>query len=256
LWLRVHPKFEFRISNFEYSLKFLPVNIHFLQHAAGEGPGQIANWAADKGHKLSGTHWYRGDAPPDTAAIDFLVIMGGGMHINEHRDHPWLIPEKALIAEVIGQGKPVLGICLGSQLIADVMGGKVYQNPQFEIGWFPIRTLDTVRKHPLFAHFPAEFTALHWHGDTFDLPPGATLLASTDACRHQAFVCQDNVVGLQLHIEVRPEDVRFFIQGETAPLPEGKYVQSIEQILAGDSYIPAVHQLLAEVLDAMTAGVD
>jgi GMP synthase (glutamine-hydrolysing) len=230
------------------------VNIHYLQHAAGEGPGQIGVWAAANGHKLSGTHWYRGDAPPGPDSIDFLVILGGGMNINEHRDYPWLVREKALIAQVIEQEKPVLGVCLGAQLIADVMGGKVYQNPEFEIGWFPIRTLETVRKHPLFAHFPAEFTALHWHGDTFDLPPGATLLASTEACPNQAFICPGSVVGFQFHIEVRPEDVRFFVQGETAPLPSGKYVQSFEEILAGDHYIPAVHRLLTEVLDAMTAG--
>ena len=232
------------------------MNIHYLQHAAAEGPGQIANWGASKGHTLTGTHWYRGDASPDTGGIDFLVIMGGGMNINEHRNHPWLVPEKALIAEVIAQGKPVLGVCLGSQLIADVMGGKVYQNPEFEIGWLPIRTLETARRHPLFAHFPPEFTALHWHGDTFDLPPGATLLASTEACRNQAFVCHGNVVGLQFHIEVRPEDVRSFVQGETSPLPEGRYVQSFEQILAGDRYMPTVHHLLAELLDAMTAGAE
>ena len=227
------------------------MNIHYLQHAAGEGPGQIANWAAANGHELSGTHWYRGDAGPDPASIDFLVIMGGGMNIYEHRNHPWLVPEKALIAEVIGQRKPVIGVCLGAQLIADVMGGKVYQNPEFEIGWLPIRTLET--GHPLFSRFPAEFTALHWHGDTFDLPAGATLLASTDACPHQAFVCQDNIVGFQFHIEVRPEDVRFFVQGETAPLPKGEYVQSFEEILAGDYHIPAVHRLLTKMLDAMTA---
>ena len=229
------------------------MNIQYLQHAAGEGPGEIANWAAANGHQLSGTHWYRGDAAPDPAAIDFLVILGGGMNINEHRDHPWLVPEKALIAEVISQGKPVLGVCLGSQLIADVMGGKVYQNPEFEIGWFPIRTLESARRHPLFRHFPAEFTALHWHGDTFDLPPGATLLASTGVCPHQAFVCQGNVVGLQFHIEVRPEDVRSFVQGETAPLPVGRYVQSFEQILDGDRYIPVVHHLLTGMLDAVIA---
>jgi GMP synthase-like glutamine amidotransferase len=103
-------------------------------------------------------------------------------------------------------------------------------------------------------HFPAEFTALHWHGDTFDLPAGATLLASTDACAHQAFVCEGNIVGLQFHIEVRPEDVRSFVQGETGPLPEGRYVQSFEDILAGDRYMPTVHRLLAEMLDAMAAG--
>ena len=229
------------------------VNIHYLQHAAGEGPGEIAVWAAANGHKLTGTHWYRGDAPPDPDSIDFLAIMGGGMNINEHRDYPWLIAEKALIAEIIHREKPVLGICLGAQLIADVMGGKVYQNPEFEIGWFPIQTLEVLRQHPFFSHFPPEFTALHWHGDTFDLPPGATLLASTEACRNQAFVSGENVVGVQFHIEVRPEDVRTFVQGETGPLPKGKYVQSFEEILAGDRYMPQTHRLLGEVLDAMSA---
>ncbi len=228
------------------------MNIHYLQHAVGEGPGHIATWAAAKGHKISGTHWYRGDAAPDPAAIDFLVIMGGGMNIYQHRDHPWLAPEKKLIGQVIGAGKPALGICLGSQLIADVMGGKVYQNPQFEVGWFPMRMLEAARKEPLFSHFPAEITALHWHGDTFELPPGATLLASSDACPNQGYVCRKNVIGLQFHIEVRPEDVRLFIQGETEPLPEGKYVQSFEEILAGDHYIPKVHQLLSGTLDALT----
>ena len=230
------------------------MRIQYMQHAAGEGPGQIAAWAAAKGHALSGTHWYRGDVGPGAAAIDFLVIMGGGMNIYEHRNHPWLVAEKALIAQVIAQGKPVLGICLGAQLIADALGGRVYQNPEFEIGWFPVRTQESARRSPLFERFPAEFTALHWHGDTFDLPPGATLLASTDACANQAFVCRENVVGLQFHIEVRPEDVRSFVQGETAALPKGKYVQSFEEILAGDCYMPTVHRLLADVLDAMAAG--
>jgi len=230
-----------------------PVNIHYLQHALGEGPGEIANWAAANDHTLTGTHWYRGDPSPDPAAIDFLAIMGGGMNIYEHRNHPWLVPEKRLIAEIIRQKKPVLGVCLGAQLIADVMGGRVYQSPEYEIGWFPILMREKARQHPLFSHFPEQFTALHWHGDTFDLPPGATLLASTAACPHQAFICQQNVVGLQFHIEVRPEDVRLFVQGETSPLPEGKYVQSFEEILAGDPHCPAVHRLLAALLRAMTS---
>jgi GMP synthase-like glutamine amidotransferase len=229
------------------------VNIHYLQHAATEGPGQIANWATASGHNLTSTHWYRGDAAPDPAEIDFLVILGGGMNIYEHRNHPWLVVEKKLIADVIAQKKPVLGVCLGAQLIADVMGGKVFQNPQFEIGWYPVRLLDGVRKHPLFTHWPEQFTALHWHGDTFELPPGAELLANSEACPNQAFVCDGNVVGLQFHVEVRPEDVRAFVQGETEALPEGKYVQSFEEILAGDRHTPMVHQLLADMLDAMAA---
>jgi len=227
------------------------VNIHYLQHAAGEGPGQIACWAAANGHRLTGTHWYRGEEAPGTSEIDFLVIMGGGMNIHEHRNHPWLVEEKALIAKVIGEKKPVLGICLGAQLIADVMGGKVYENPVFEIGWFPVRAVEGAREEQVFVRMPAEFTALHWHGDTFELPPGAKLLASTDVCRNQAFVCQGNVVGLQFHAEVRPEDVRAFVAGETGPLPEGENVQSFEEILAGDCHMPAVHRLLADMLEAM-----
>jgi GMP synthase-like glutamine amidotransferase len=229
------------------------VNIHYLQHAAGEGPGQIAQWAAAKGHKLAGTHWYRGDATPDPAGIDLLVIMGGGMNIYEHGKHPWLVPEKGLIAEVIGQGKPVLGICLGAQLIADVMGGKVHKNPKLEIGWFPVEFLEAVHRHPFFAHFPEGVMTLHWHEDTFDLPAGATLLAKSEACAHQAFVCKEKVVGLQFHAEVRPEDVRVFVKGETGPLPEGEYVQTLEEILAGDLYMPKVHKLLNGLLDAMAA---
>lgn len=232
------------------------MTIHYLQHAEGEGPGEIANWAAEKEYPLTGTHWYRGDVRPDPAEIDFLIVMGGGMNVDQHRDYPWLVTEKSLIAEVLAQGKPVLGICLGAQLIADAMGGKVYQNAQYEIGWFPVRMAAPAADHPAFAHFPKELIVLHWHGDTFDLPPGAKLLGSSQACRHQVFVCGEKIVGLQFHPEVRPEDVRFFVQGETGPLPEGKYVQSFEEILAGDSHIPAVHKALRGVLDTMAAMAD
>ena len=175
------------------------------------------------------------------------------MNVDQHRDYPWLVMEKGLIAEVIGLGKPVLGICLGAQLIADAMGGRVYQNAEYEIGWYPVRMVEGAREHRLFAHFPKELKVLHWHGDTFDLPAGAALLGSSEACRHQVFVCGEKIVGLQFHPEVRAEDVRFFVQGETGPLPEGKYVQSFEEILGGDSNIPAVHEALRGVLDAMAA---
>lgn len=227
------------------------MNIHCLQHAATEGPGYVATWAAARGHALHTTHWYRGDFSPDPASVDFLVIMGGGMNVYEHRNHPWLVLEKSLIAEVIARGRPVLGICLGAQLIADVLGGKVWQNPEIELGWFPIHTLDAARELELFAHFPPQFTALHWHGDTFSLPDGATLVAGSKGCPHQAFVANDNVVGLQFHIEVRPEDVRAFIEGESGPAPKGRYIQSFDQVLEGDHFIPAVHEILTPLLDGM-----
>ena len=194
------------------------------------------------------------DAIADFGDPDLLVVLGGPIGVYEDDLYPWLKDEIAYIAARLKAQKPTLGICLGAQLIADAMGGNVYQNTEFEIGWFPVRAVGAMREHPLFRGFPVEFTALHWHGDTFDLPPGATLLASTDACTNQAFICEGNVVGLQFHAEVRPEDVRTFVQGETDPLPEGRYVQTFEEILAGDQYIPTVHRLLEGVLNGMTAG--
>jgi GMP synthase-like glutamine amidotransferase len=226
------------------------VKVHYLQHSPTEGPGEIANWAAARGYEIAGTHWYRGDASPDPADIDLLAIMGGGMNIYEHRNHPWLVPEKQLIAEVIRLGKPVLGICLGAQLVADAMGGVVFQNPEYEIGWWPVRFSKAARENPLFRQFPETLTALHWHGDTFELP-GVAMLGESEACPNQAFACGEKVVGLQFHAEVTPADVRAFVQGETEPLPAGKYVQSFEEIMDGDAKMPPVHKALWSLLDAL-----
>ena len=149
----------------------------------------------------------------------------------------------------------MLGICLGAQLIAEVLGGKVYQHSEIELGWFPIRLTAEGKAAPGFAHFPDELTPLHWHGDTFDLPPEATLLASSEVCAHQAFLWGGRVVGLQFHIEVTPEDVRAFIEGEPQGLPEGAHVQTPEQIMQGDKFIPGVHQALEGLLDSLAASV-
>ena len=137
-----------------------PMNVHCLQHAAGEGIGKIGDWIRERGHALSESHLYRpGPALPEVDALDFLVIMGGGMNVYEYRNHPWLPDEKRFIERAIDGGKAVLGICLGAQLIADVLGVKVYQNAEFEIGWFPVRFNDAAHSHPLFEKFPRELTA-------------------------------------------------------------------------------------------------
>jgi GMP synthase-like glutamine amidotransferase len=222
------------------------MNVHYLQHSPVEGPGHVADWAAAHRHSISGTHWYRNDAVPDMAGIDLLVILGGGMNIYQHRDYPWLVREKELIGKVIGAGKPALGLCLGGQLIADVLGGKVCQNAEREIGWYPVRAVNGAEL------LPAEFTAMHWHGDTFELPPGAKLLAASEACPRQAYIWRGNVVGLQFHAEVREQEVRAYVDAETEPLPQGRYVQTFEELLAGaPRYAPAVHGILDGILDAI-----
>ena len=226
------------------------MRIHYLQHMACEGTGRIANWTAQRGHSLSGTHLYRGESLPDNEAFDALLIMGGPMNIYEYRNHPWLPAEKRFIKHAIDSGKIVLGICLGAQLIADVLGAKIYQNQAFEIGWFPVRFTAACQSIPAMRDFPDELTVLHWHGDTFDLPPGVRLLATSQACHHQAFAFGRRVIGLQFHIEMDAPDVAAFLD-DTLPTPVAGQIQSAAELLAGQRHLPGVHAALYATLDAL-----
>ncbi len=209
----------------------------------------IADWAREKGFPLAGSHLYRGDPLPAVEAFDFLVIMGGAMNIYQHRDYPWLVKEKLFIQAAISQGKIVLGICLGAQLIADVLGAKVFQNPEIEIGWFPVELHHAARKHPAFKHFPRELTALHWHGDTFNLPAGSECLASTVVCQNQAFLHGERVAALQFHIEVAREDIDLFLgDGDYG---SGRFIQPPEALRACESHVPATRKALWALLDGL-----
>jgi len=176
-------------------------------------------------------HFYAGEAAPTSPdGFDWLIVMGGGMNVYQHRDHPWLRPEKDLIRAAIAAGKRVLGICLGAQLIADVLGGKVWQNDEREIGWFPVRAVPSGAASP-FA-FPPETAVFHWHGDTFSLPTGSTWLAESAGCAHQAFAVGSRVLGLQFHLEMTPTDIIRLDQACTDSRTPGRYVQSADQIMA------------------------
>ncbi len=148
------------------------MKLHYIQHVPFEGPANIGDWARSQGWSLSATHLYRGDKLPAPGEFDWLVVMGGPMNIYEEDQYPWLAAEKKSIGKAIEAGKIVLGVCLGAQLIADVLGGRVVRNEHKEIGWFPVSLRPEGVESPVFRSFPPEFQALHWHGDTFSLPPG------------------------------------------------------------------------------------
>jgi len=226
------------------------MKIHYLQHMGCEGTGKIADWIRERGHSVSGTHLYRGDPLPDDNAFDFLVIMGGPMNIYEYRNHPWLPAEKQFIRRAIDSGKYVLGVCLGAQLIAAVLGAKIYQNAKMEIGWFPVRFNAEKKSAPAFGSFPEELTVLHWHGDTFDLPKGAVHVAQSEACRNQAFAWGQRVIGLQFHIEMDEPDVNAFLD-DILPEPVDGEIQSAELIRAGNRHLPKIHAALYAMLDGM-----
>lgn len=155
---------------------------HYLQHVPFEGLGSIGPWLEATGYELTHTRFFESTDLPESKAIDLLVIMGGPMSVNDEERFPWLVQEKQFVREVIESGKPVLGICLGAQLIASAMGGKVFANPVKEIGWFPIHA-DNTADSAMFG-FPLSETVFHWHGETFDLPPGAMRLAKSEGCEN------------------------------------------------------------------------
>ena len=151
------------------------------------------------------------------------------MSVHDEAEFPWLRSEKTLIAAAIEAGKKVLGICLGAQLIAEVMGGKVYPNKVKEIGFWPVRWTDEAIK--IFSHLEVE--VFHWHGETFDLPPGAVLLASSEGCVNQAFMVGENVLALQFHPEVTAGIIDDMVRFEGHELEEdGPYIGKAGEIMA------------------------
>jgi GMP synthase-like glutamine amidotransferase len=225
------------------------MHIHFIQHVPFESPGYILEWAQDKGFNTSFSRMYENDPFPPVASIDWLVVMGGPMSVHDEADHTWLAGEKRYIRSCIDAGKKLLGICLGSQLIADVLGARVYKNHQKEIGWWPLRTIDT--KHPLTKDFPAQLNVFHWHGDTFDLPAGATLLFTTEACTNQGYLVGTKIAALQFHMEVNESLVAQMMQHGKTELVEAPFIQEETSIFLNTlSMVPDTQLLLSRFLDA------
>ena len=143
--------------------------------------------------------------------------------------YPWLTGEKNFIRAAIDTGKAVLGICLGAQLIADVLGSLVHPGDFKEIGWFPVTLTDEGRKAGISAILPAKLPVFHWHGDTFSIPEGAIHLAESSACKNQAFIYDDRVLALQYHLESTSESIQSLVRNCNAEIVDGKYIQSIRR---------------------------
>lgn len=229
------------------------MNLHYFQHVAFEDLADILDWARLHRHTVSGTRFYLNEPPPDLARLDALVVLGGPMNIYQEDKYPWLASEKRAIGEAIASGKPVLGICLGSQLIADALGARVVRNSQKEIGWFPVRFSEAAMNLPLFQGLPQNPTVFHWHGDTYPLPEGALHLSESQACKNQGYLCGDKILALQFHLEYNRESVRRMIEHESADLTEGQFVQSAKEILAEERYFQENREILHTLLDRFFA---
>ncbi len=264
------------------------MRVHYLQHVPFEGIGAVGEWARSRAHDLTSTEMFPGPGPdrrpiaarsvpvqeaqpsvlsapsppslvfPEPQDLDFLVVMGGPMNVYQESDYPWLRAEKEFIASTIAAGRLVLGVCLGAQLVADVLGGPVSRGEHPEIGWYPVDLTEAGRAVPAFAEFPARFTVLHWHGDTFAIPPGAVHVASSKASTNQVFAYEGGrVVGLQFHLEENRESLALLIENARADLtvqgdPNAeRWIATAAELLAPTAPFELCRELLFRLLDSM-----
>jgi len=227
------------------------MRIHFFQHVPFETPGTIADWAQSRGHGVSGTRSFAGEAPPDVDEYDCLVVMGGPMSVHDDAVYPWLTNEKRAVELSMERGKAVVGICLGAQLIAHVLGANVHRHLTREIGWFPVTLTPDAASHPLTSDLPDTFTALHWHGDTYDLPDGAVHLAGSRACENQMFAYDGPVLGIQFHVEMTARGVVDLIDNCRDEIVEDEHVQSAADIARGNTHLQGGHAVLDCLLDRL-----
>ncbi|HII80157.1 MAG TPA: amidotransferase [Methanosarcina sp.] len=226
------------------------MKIHVLQHSALNTLGSIEEYAGIKSCPLESTRFYESKNPPSLGSFDLLIIMGGPMGIYDYEENPWLRDEKAFIEKAIKAGKSVLGICLGAQLLADVLGARVYENGHREMGWFPVKAVRTEENKPEFLKgLPEEITVFHWHSRTFDLPEGVLHLFRSEGCENQGFIYGGRVVALQFHPEATDERIKTMIVRFGPGTGDEPFVQKKEEMLGQNDYLASTKEFMFTVLD-------
>lgn len=209
-----------------------------VQHAEAEPPGLIGEVLEARGDTLRVLHPHRGEPIPQPPLRSAgLVLLGGPMGVYEQDRYPFLRAELRLLLDALSQGKPVLGVCLGSQLLAAALGARVRPGPGLELGWHPVTLEEAAAGDRLFAGLPPTFWAFHWHGDVFELPRGSAWLARSERTPHQAFRYGDRAYGILFHLEVTEAMVRAMVQAfpqdlERAGVDPETVISGAEQHLA------------------------
>jgi GMP synthase (glutamine-hydrolysing) len=227
------------------------MKIHYLQHVPFEDVAYMGNWAKENGIHFGRIRLYENDPYPPLSDVEALIIMGGPMSTGDDQIYSWLKSEKAYIREAINNNKFVIGICLGAQLIAVVLGAEVYPNSHKEIGWFPVYKTPQSHNTSLGKILPESFMAFHWHGDTFAIPDGAVHLFESRACKNQAFVYGDRVIALQFHLESTESSVESLIQYCGNELTSAPFIQTVDQIRRGYRHISSSNALITSLMNHM-----
>ncbi len=228
------------------------MHLRVFQHVPFEGLGAISDWVAGRGAEIEFVRWFNGETPPaGNRDPDLLVILGGPMSVNDEEQLLWLRTEKEAVRRALADGVPTLGICLGAQLMAASLGAAVYPNPEKEIGWFAVHAASGAASDALLS-LAEPLTVFHWHGETFDLLPGAMCLASSKACAHQAVQFGPRAIGLQFHLETTAESAALLVAHCSDEMEHGPYVQCPREVLGvSPSVYRAIHAQLFRLLDAL-----
>ncbi len=225
------------------------MRIHYLMHHPDEGLGIISQWIQNKGYNTGVTKFYeKSYILPQTSEYDVLIIMGGPQSVYEVEKFDWLKIEKEFIRIALEARKKILGICLGSQFLAEILGGKVYAAPHKEIGWFEIK-LSQEALSGLFKGSPEAIHVFHWHGDTYSLPANAVRLASSEATVNQGFAYEDYVLGLQFHFEVDEKAIKGMNSAFDHELVKSKYVQTDVEIKSQIDLVVQNNAMMFKLLD-------
>jgi len=226
------------------------MKVHVFQHVPFEGLGALEPWFQRRHAEVNVTRFFD-DARLPATEPDVLVVLGGPMSVNDEERYPWLAVEKQYLRRAIEARVRVLGICLGAQLIASALGARVWPNRTPEIGWFDI---EGTGASPMFER-ARQYPVFQWHGETFALPNGATLLATSEACTHQAYTVGALVLGLQFHLEFTRSTAASLVEHCPGQLLPGPFVQSEAELLGVDDGVFAqLHVLLDQVLAGWLGG--
>jgi GMP synthase-like glutamine amidotransferase len=230
--------------------------VAIFRHAPTEGPGYFATYLDRHSIPWQVIGVDVGESVPgDPRAFSGLVFMGGPMSVND--DIPWIAPVLQLIRAGVAADVPVLGHCLGGQLISKALGGIVTRNPIKEIGWGDVAVVDAPAAREWFGHAAPSFTSFHWHGETFTLPPGSVRVLTNSNCENQAFALGPHL-GMQCHIEMTPEMIASWCDSGGGEISRSKSpaVQSVDAIESeSEQELPKLHAVADGVYARWTRGL-
>ncbi len=218
------------------------LRVHVLQHSDGTPPGTVVDWLKARGHDFKVVQLHKGDALPMVGETDWLIVLGGAMNLDDVAQFPFLTAEKGFLREALGARKTCLGLCLGGQMLAQILGGQVKKHAHWEVGWHAVH---------LGTGPDSRLMVFQWHEDTFDIPPGGVLVAANSITPNQAFAYGENIIGVQFHPEATEEWVRECAADKD--YPTGPHVQAADQVLEGLVFLVPMKKWFFTLLERMEA---